>query len=72
MVSLIGFALMGGPARQDHPRAIQDLSKLNVSYIVALPLVFQTTEEWLISTLGLHPIQVALPELDGGLEPIVF
>lgn len=45
-------------------------------YIVALPLVFQTTEEWLISTLGLHPIQVALqvalPELDGGMEPIVF
>ena len=44
--------------------------------MVALPLVFQTTEEWLDSSLGLHPIQVALqvalPELDGGLEPIVF
>lgn len=76
VVSLTGFALVGGPARQDHPRAIQALGKLDVPYIVALPLVFQTTEEWLISTLGLHPIQVALqvalPELDGGLEPIVF
>lgn len=76
VVSLTGFALVGGPARQDHPRAIQALAKLDVPYIVALPLVFQTTEEWLISTLGLHPIQVALqvalPELDGGLEPIVF
>lgn len=76
VISLTGFALVGGPARQDHPRAIQALSKLDVPYIVALPLVFQTTEEWLISTLGLHPIQVALqvalPELDGGLEPIVF
>merc|ERR1719401_3404691 len=44
--------------------------------MVALPLVFQTTEEWQDSTLGLHPVQVALqvalPELDGGLEPIVF
>lgn len=76
VVSLTGFALVGGPARQDHPRAIEALMKLDVPYIVALPLVFQTTEEWLISSLGLHPIQVALqvalPELDGGMEPIVF
>ncbi|CAA6668965.1 unnamed protein product [Spirodela intermedia] len=75
-VSLTGFALVGGPARQDHPKAIEALRKLDVPYIVALPLVFQTTEEWLNSTLGLHPIQVALqvalPELDGGMEPIVF
>ncbi|XP_020224687.1 magnesium-chelatase subunit ChlH, chloroplastic [Cajanus cajan] len=76
VVSLTGFALVGGPARQDHPRAIEALMRLDVPYIVALPLVFQTTEEWLNSTLGLHPIQVALqvalPELDGGMEPIVF
>uniref|UniRef100_A0A165YFQ1 magnesium chelatase n=1 Tax=Daucus carota subsp. sativus TaxID=79200 RepID=A0A165YFQ1_DAUCS len=76
VVSLTGFALVGGPARQDHPKAIEALMKLDVPYIVALPLVFQTTEEWLNSTLGLHPIQVALqvalPELDGGMEPIVF
>lgn len=60
VVSLTGFALVGGPARQDHPKAIEALMKLDVPYIVALPLVFQTTEEWLNSTLGLHPIQVAL------------
>lgn len=76
VISLTGFALVGGPARQDHPRAVEALRKLDVPYIVALPLVFQTTEEWLNSTLGLHPIQVALqvalPELDGGMEPIVF
>ncbi|GAB2267019.1 hypothetical protein Dimus_002004 [Dionaea muscipula] len=75
-ISLTGFALVGGPARQDHPRAVEALRKLDVPYIVAVPLVFQTTEEWLNSTLGLHPIQVALqvalPELDGGMEPIVF
>ncbi|KAM1545262.1 hypothetical protein ACFX10_045627 [Malus domestica] len=75
-ILLTGFALVGGPARQDHPRAVEALMKLDVPYIVALPLVFQTTEEWLNSTLGLHPIQVALqvalPELDGGMEPIVF
>ncbi|KAK3179379.1 hypothetical protein Dsin_032787 [Dipteronia sinensis] len=49
VISLTGFALVGGPARQDHPRAIEALTKLDVPYLVALPLVFQTTEEWLNS-----------------------
>ncbi|ESA36692.1 cobaltochelatase subunit [Leptolyngbya sp. Heron Island J] len=75
VVSLTGFALVGGPARQDHPKAIESLQKLNRPYMVALPLVFQTTEEWENSDLGLHPIQVALqmaiPELDGAIDPIV-
>jgi len=51
---------VGGPARQDAPRAIDALKKLNVPYMVSLPLVFQTTEEWLASELGVHPVQVAL------------
>ncbi|MFB8790348.1 MAG: cobaltochelatase subunit CobN, partial [Potamolinea sp.] len=75
VVSLTGFALVGGPARQDHPKAIESLKRLNRPYMVALPLVFQTTEEWEDSDLGLHPIQVALqiaiPELDGAIEPII-
>lgn len=75
VVSLTGFALVGGPARQDHPKAIDSLQRLNCPYMVALPLVFQTTEEWEESDLGLHPIQVALqiaiPELDGAIEPII-
>lgn len=76
VVSLTGFALVGGPARQDHPKAIESLKRLNRPYMVALPLVFQTTEEWQDSDLGLHPIQVALqiaiPELDGAIEPIIM
>ena len=76
VVSLTGFALVGGPARQDHPKAIEALKRLNRPYMVALPLVFQTTEEWQDSDLGLHPIQVALqialPELDGAIEPIIL
>ena len=59
-----GFALVGGPARQDAPRAIDALKKLNVPYMVSLPLVFQTTEEWLASELGVHPVQVALQARD--------
>ncbi|MDY7005362.1 MAG: magnesium chelatase subunit H [Cyanobacteriota bacterium] len=76
VISLTGFALVGGPARQDHPKAIESLKRLNRPYMVALPLVFQTTEEWEESELGLHPIQVALqiaiPELDGAIEPIIM
>ncbi|MBW4529289.1 MAG: magnesium chelatase subunit H [Aphanothece saxicola GSE-SYN-MK-01-06B] len=76
VVSLTGFALVGGPARQDHPKAIETLKRLNRPYMVALPLVFQTTQEWEESDLGLHPVQVALqiaiPELDGAIEPIVL
>jgi magnesium chelatase subunit H len=76
VVSLTGFALVGGPAKQDHPKAVEALKRLNRPYMVALPLVFQTTEEWQASDLGLHPIQVALqvalPELDGAIEPIVM
>ena len=76
VISLTGFALVGGPAKQDHPKAIESLKRLNRPYMVALPLVFQTTEEWEDSDLGLHPIQVALqialPELDGAIEPIIL
>jgi magnesium chelatase subunit H len=76
VLSLTGFALVGGPARQDHPKAIDSLKKLNVPYMCTVPLSFQTTEEWTDSSLGLHPVQVALqvalPELDGALEPVIF
>lgn len=76
MISLTGFALVGGPARQDHPKAIAALKRLDRPYLCSLPLVFQTTEEWKESDLGLHPVQVALqvslPELDGALEPVIF
>jgi len=76
VVSLTGFALVGGPARQDAPKAVEALKKLDVPYLVSLPLVFQTTPEWQKSELGVHPVQVALqvalPELDGAMEPVVF
>jgi cobalamin biosynthesis Mg chelatase CobN len=60
VVSLTGFALVGGPARQDAPKAVTALSRLGVPYLCSLPLVFQTTNEWLDSELGVHPVQVAL------------
>merc|ERR1711871_1737250 len=76
VINLTGFALVGGPASQDHPKAIATLQKLNKPYLCAVPLVFQSFEEWQKSELGLHPIQVALqvslPEIDGAIEPVIF
>jgi len=76
VINLTGFALVGGPASQDHPKAVETLKKLNRPYICAVPLVFQSFEEWQSSELGLHPIQVALqvslPEIDGAIEPIIY
>ena len=76
IVNLTGFALVGGPASQDHKKAAKVLKDLNVPYMCAVPLVFQSFEEWQSSELGLHPIQVALqvslPEIDGAIEPIIY
>merc|ERR1719149_607118 len=60
MINLTGFALVGGPATQDHPKAIATLQRLNRPYLCAVPATFQTFEEWKDSELGLHPVQVAL------------
>ncbi|CEM27250.1 unnamed protein product [Vitrella brassicaformis CCMP3155] len=76
VINLTGFALVGGPASQNHEKAVKVLKKLNRPYLCALPLVFQTFEEWKKSELGLHPVQVALqvslPEIDGAIEPVIF
>ncbi|KAJ8601073.1 hypothetical protein CTAYLR_009728 [Chrysophaeum taylorii] len=76
VINLTGFALVGGPASQDHPKAVETLTKLGVPYLCAVPLVFQSFQEWEASELGLHPVQVALqvslPELDGAIEPIIY
>ena len=46
MVSLTGFSLIGGPAYNDSDAAIETLAALNVPYIAAHPLEFQTLNQW--------------------------
>lgn len=58
VINLTGFSLVGGPAAQDHDKAVEVLKKLDKPYLCAVPLVFQSFEEWKSSELGLHPIQV--------------
>lgn len=76
LVSLTGFSLVGGPAYNDNDAAVKVLESLDIPYIAAHPLEFQTIQQWETSSQGLGPIEatmlVALPELDGASIPTVF
>lgn len=76
MVSLTGFSLVGGPAYNDSEAAVEVLADLDVPYIAAHPLEFQTLGQWGDSSGGLSPIEttmlIALPEIDGATNPTVF
>jgi len=76
VVSLTGFSLVGGPAYNDASAAAQILERLDVPYIAAHPVEFQTLAEWGESPRGLLPVEstimVAIPELDGAVAPMVF
>ena len=76
VVSLSGFSLVGGPAYNDAAAAEEILARLDVPYIAAHALEFQTLEEWNRDGRGLSPIEatimVAIPEIDGATSPTVF
>jgi magnesium chelatase subunit H len=76
VVSLTGFSLVGGPAYNDARAAEEALAKLDVPYITAHPLEFQTMRQWTADQRGLLPVEatmmVAIPELDGGIWPMTF
>ena len=76
LVSLTGFSLVGGPAYNDSKAAEDLLAALDVPYLAAHPVEFQTLEQWAASERGLMPVEatimVAIPELDGATQPMVF
>ncbi|MFM7085082.1 MAG: magnesium chelatase subunit H [Hyphomicrobium sp.] len=76
VVSLTGFSLVGGPAYNNAKAAEEMLSSLDLPYLAAHALEFQTLEQWGASERGLMPIEqtmmVAIPELDGATGPMVF
>jgi magnesium chelatase subunit H len=76
VVSLTGFSLVGGPAYNDSRAAEELLARLDVPYITAHPLEFQTMRQWSADQRGLLPVEatmmVAIPELDGGIWPMTF
>jgi magnesium chelatase subunit H len=76
VISLTGFSLVGGPAYNDRDAAEAQLGALDVPYITAHPVEFQTVESWEADSRGLLPVEatimVAIPELDGGIMPMTF
>ncbi len=76
LLSLTGFSLVGGPAYNDASAAEEVLAALDIPYLAAMGLEFQTLENWQNSERGLLPVEsammVAIPELDGALNPMVF
>ncbi|WP_342163789.1 magnesium chelatase subunit H [Methylobacterium sp. SD21] len=76
LVSLTGFSLVGGPAYNDSKAAETTLARLDVPYLAAHALEFQTIEQWEAGARGLSPVEatmmVAIPELDGATAPTVF
>ena len=76
VVSLTGFSLVGGPAYNDASAAEELLAGLDVPYIAAHPVEFQTLEQWQDDARGLLPVEatmmVAIPELDGAILPMTY
>lgn len=76
IVNLTGFSLVGGPAYSDAPAARTTLGDLDLPYLAAHAIEFQTIEDWAHRPQGLLPLEstmmVALPELDGSTVPHVF
>ena len=76
VVNLTGFSLVGGPAYNDTAAAEAVLAALDVPYLAAHPVEFQTLQAWGANKQGLLPLEstmmIAIPELDGGTVPMVF
>ena len=76
LINGAGFSLVGGMAESRPEESVAALGELDVPYIDTIPLAFQRVEEWRSDDTGLSPIQIAMniaiPELDGAAEPLVF
>lgn len=76
LINATGFSLVGGPAETRSAEAVDILKKIGVPCFNIIPLAFQPISQWKESHLGLTPLQtalsVAVPELDGAIEPHVF
>jgi magnesium chelatase subunit H len=76
VLNTMGFPLVGGPAGTRPEQAVAALAKLDIGYMDMIPLGFQRVEDWQGDEIGLNPMQtamnIALPELDGAVEPVIY
>jgi len=79
LVNMMGFGLVGGPAGSTKPGTAAEarddiMSRLDVPYIVAQPLLVQDFESW--HELGVSPMQItftySIPEMDGAVCPVIL
>ena len=75
LLNLSGFPLVGGHNRSLPSEARAFLDELGVPYFTPSALMLQSEHSWKRNSLGLDPMelamQVAVHELEGGLEPMV-
>ena len=60
VLSLTGFSLVGGPAYNDSDAAQKMLTTLDVPYLAAQGLEFQSIEQWQGSQGGLLPMEATI------------
>ncbi|MBB4284375.1 magnesium chelatase subunit H [Roseospira goensis] len=76
LLSLTGFSLVGGPAYNDARAAEDLLARLDLPYMTAHAVEFQSLDQWRTSDRGLLPVEstmmIAIPELDGATAPLLF
>jgi magnesium chelatase subunit H len=76
LINGTGFSLVGGPAESRPDEASAVLASLDVPCFDMFPLSMQRIEEWRRDDSGLIPIHltmnVAIPELDGAVEPLII
>ena len=79
LVNMMGFGLVGGPAGSTKPGIAAEarhdiMTKLDVPYMIAQPLLTQGFESW--KELGVSPMQItftyAIPEMDGAICPVIL
>lgn len=74
-VALSGFPLVGGHNRCDADGAAAFLAARGVPFLTPPALLIQSIDSWKTSRLGLTPMEcameVAVHELEGGIEPLV-
>ncbi len=76
LLNLSGFALVGGMAQSEPALAEAELRRIDRPLVTGIPLNFQSLADWTASPTGITPVQVAMqlavPELEGAVEPVVY
>ncbi|MFZ5828228.1 MAG: cobaltochelatase subunit CobN, partial [Bacillota bacterium] len=75
-INASGFTLMGSHARPDVAGGAALLRRLDTPCLAPVPLFGQSLQQWEANRLGIAPMQVAMqvaiPELEGGIAPILL